>query len=114
MILNNLKATRGNLLNIELWVRSYALEIAMVIILLALFAMLGGLTWIYMQSPATAALQSEQQRYLQQIQQEQDTPAAKRAWNRLYRKHGQPGAVIYEPGKTPYYTGKDGQKCAFI
>ena len=114
MILKNLKATRNNLLNMQLWVRRYALELAMVIILLALFAMLGGLTWVYMTAPDTVAIQRDYQQYIRQIQAEQDTPAAQRAWKRLRKQHGYPGAVIYEPGKTPYYIGKDGQKCQFI
>jgi hypothetical protein len=32
----------------------------------------------------------------------------------LYVKHGRPFAVIYSPGKTPYYINKAGQKCKFV
>lgn len=55
-----------------------------------------------------------QQEYFKQLEQEESVPAAQRAWNRLHRKHGQPGAVVYEPGKTPYYINAAGRRCPFL
>lgn len=35
-------------------------------------------------------------------------------WKRLARKHGYPAAVIYEPGKPPYYFNARKEKCRFV
>jgi hypothetical protein len=74
--------------------------------------------WIGIQfydaTQSTVRVNNERQEYFNKLQRELSTPAAERAWKRLSRKHGWPGVVIYEPGKTPYYFNRKGQKCRFI
>ena len=97
-----------------LTLRHYALDIAIAICVVALICVVGMMSWLSMTSPDAVAIDRQQQEYFKKLEKEQNTPAAKRAWNRLNRKHGQPGAVIYEAGKTPWYVNRDGQKCRFI
>jgi hypothetical protein len=35
-------------------------------------------------------------------------------YDRLSKKHGNPGVIIEEPGKVPYYYNKEGKKCKLI
>lgn len=94
--------------------RGQALNIAIAISLMALLAVMLMVIWLSMTSPESQEIQRRQQEYFRQLEHEQTLPAAQRAWNRLHRKHGQPGVVIYEPGKTPYYVDRRGRKCQFI
>jgi len=99
---------------IILMLRHYALDIAIIISMLAFVCVIGMMSWLSMTSPDAVTVERQQQEYFKKLEKEQNTPAAKRAWKRLIHKHGQPGAVIYEPGKTPWYVNRDGQKCRFI
>jgi len=89
-----------------LWVKKNALEIALIIVLAAVFIFLGATNYFYMTSPQAIATQKAQAEAIQQRNCEKE-------WKRLHKKHGYPGAVIYEPGKEPYYYCGD-QKCKFI
>jgi hypothetical protein len=82
--------------------------------LLMFLVLMGLVTWLHLHAPATVTTKLEQSAYLQQLEKENSTNAAKRAWQRLHRRHGSPGAVVYEPGKTPYYINANGQMCRFI
>lgn len=44
----------------------------------------------------------------------QADPAWRAEQKRLHKKHGRPNAVIYEPGRQPYYINERGQRCRFI
>ncbi len=95
--------------------RELALNIAVILAMLALLAILILMMWYTVTCPDCEAIDARQQEYFRKCTEEaQSTPAAKRAWKRLYKQHGQPGAVIYEPGKEPYYVNAAGQKCWFI
>jgi hypothetical protein len=54
--------------------------------------------------------------YSSQLLQQKADPDWQRERERLRKKHGYPGAVIYEPGRHPYYRcGADRrEKCKFI
>ena len=90
------------------------LDIALVISIIAALCFITLLSWSSMTSPDALDIQRQQQEYFKRLEQEANTPAKERAWKRLHRKHGEPGAVIYEPGKEPYYVNAAGQKCRFI
>lgn len=62
----------------------------------------------------TQSANKERMESFEKLQRELSTPAAMRTWKRLSRKHGWPGVVIYETGKTPYYINAAGKKCRFI
>jgi hypothetical protein len=94
--------------------RGQALNIATALAIIALIAVVAMISWLSMTSPAALDIQRQQQEYFKALEHEQNDPVSMRAWKRLHRKHGYPGAVIYEPGKTPWYTNKQGQKCKFI
>jgi hypothetical protein len=96
------------------WLDKYSLQIAVILALCALLIILGIMPWIASASAHNRAIEAERQASFAQFKSEQSTTAAKRAWKRLWRKHGRPGAVVYEPGKTPYYTNKEGRKCRFV
>lgn len=87
-----------------------------IMIYLAVFTSIcaGVMFYCSVTSPEAKLIERQQQQYFEQLQKENEGSAAERAWKRLHRKHGQPGAVIYEPGKTPWYTDRQGRKCKFI
>jgi hypothetical protein len=72
------------------------------------------MVYLSMTSPSALEIQRQQDDYFRQIERELETPAGQRAWKRLHRKHGYPGAVVYPAGKEPYYINTAGQKCRFI
>lgn len=94
--------------------RGQALNIALAISIAVLIAMVAAVAWLSMTSPAATEIQRQQDAYFKKIQQDESIPAAERAWKRLHRSHGEPGTVIYEPGKEPWYVNAAGQKCRFI
>jgi hypothetical protein len=98
---------------IKFWFERHSLELAIGGTLLALFMLLGFMTWLYMTAPDTVALRKEYNAWMEQVKKENSTDAGKRAWQRLNRKHGNP-RVVYEMGQPPYYVNKAGQKCRFI
>jgi hypothetical protein len=95
------------------WIDKYSLQIAVILALCALLIVLGIMPWIASAEAHNRAIQAERQACFTQFKAAQSTPAAKRAWKRLWVKHGRPGVVIYEPGKTPWYRDKDGRQCKF-
>jgi hypothetical protein len=99
---------------IKLWTERYTLEIAIAGALLTLFILMGFLTWLHMTAPKTIAARVEYALYLERVQRANSTDAGKRAWQRLHRLHGSPGAVIYQPGRTPYYVDRQWRNCSFI
>lgn len=100
---NIIPALRGQALNIAI-----ALSIAASIVVIAM------IIWLSMTSPAAFDVRRQQQEYFKNLEQEENLPASQRAWNRLHRKHGEPGVVIYEQGKAPWYVDRRGRKCQFI
>jgi membrane protein insertase Oxa1/YidC/SpoIIIJ len=94
--------------------RRYSLSIALVVTTIALILFLGFISWLHLTSTHNMAIKQAREAYFQQLNKEQSTDAAQRAWKRLQSKHGYPAAVIYEPGKTPYYINKSGQRCRFV
>lgn len=89
-------------------------SVALIYLAILLSIITGVMFYYSVTSPEAKIIERQQQQYLEQLQKEHEGPAAERAWKRLYRKHGMPGAVIYEPGKTPWYVDAKGQKCKFI
>jgi len=89
-----------------LWAKKNALEIALIVVMVSVFIFLAATNYFYMSSPQTIAIQQAQAEAIQARSCEKD-------WKRLHKKHGYPGAVIYEPGKEPYYYCGN-QKCKFI
>ncbi len=83
-----------------------------------IFTVLVFYAWIWIQifdaAQNAERVNKERVACFEKLKYELSTPAAERAWKRLSRKHGWPGVVIYEPGETPYYFNRKGQKCRFI
>lgn len=96
------------------WARRNALNIAIACAILAALFMLAAFAWQEMRPAPMTEEQLQHLEYVAQVERDYNTPEGRRAWKRLERKHGRPGAVIYEPGKDPYYVNAAGQKCRFI
>jgi hypothetical protein len=89
------------------YVQIHSLNIVILAVMLSIFAFLGATSFLYLQLPSTNIHRQELEEYFQKENTRQE-------WERLYKYHGYPGAVIYEDGKTPYFYDKHGTKCAFI
>lgn len=89
-------------------------KIMLLLGILAVIFFLAFVNWLTITSKHNAAIMKERQAAFDQINREQSTDMATRAFQRLYIYHGKPGAVIYEPGKTPWYINKAGQRCKFV
>lgn len=94
--------------------RRYTLDIALAAALAALVVFMSAMIYFSMTSPEAIAIDKQQREWFKKIEQEYNTPAGERAWKRLHRKHGNPGVVIYEMGKEPWYVDAKGRKCRFI
>lgn len=93
--------------------RRNSLNLAPITTVVALILFLVFISWLHLTSTHNIAIKSARDVYFEQLNKEQSTDAAQRAWKRLQSKHGYPAAVIYEPGQTPYYINKSGQRCRF-
>jgi hypothetical protein len=96
------------------WFDKYSLHIALIMTAIALILFLAFISWLRITSPSEIAFKQAQQDYFDQINKEQSTDRAKRAFQRLWIYHGRPTSVIYEPGKTPYFIDTAGKKCKFV
>lgn len=94
--------------------RRHSLNLALITTTIALIVFLAFISWLHLTSTHNIAIKQAREAYFQQLNKEQSTEAAQRAWKRLQSKHGYPAAVIYEPSKTPYYINKSGQRCRFV
>jgi hypothetical protein len=95
------------------WLNKYSLTIALILTTLALIIYLAICSWLAITSEHNIAIMKERQAYFDQINKESNS-MSERAWKRLWIYHGRPAAVIYEPGKTPWYINKVGQRCKFV
>ena len=83
--------------------------------LLLSFVFLGATSYLYMQSSsATSYKQDPTSAYRQELENSFSKESTQKAWDRLYKYHGNPTLVVYEEGKTPYFYDKNGNKCAFV
>jgi hypothetical protein len=96
------------------WMRRHSLNLALITTVIALIAFLTFISWLHLTSTHNIAIKQAREAYFEQLNKEQSTDAAKRARKRLQSKHGYPAAVIYEPGRTPYFINKSGQRCRFV
>jgi hypothetical protein len=110
-IINNIIAGAKDFLPL---LRRHSLNIALITTVIALIAFLAFITWLHLTSAHNITIKQAREAYFEQMNKEQSTDAAQRAWKRLQSKHGYPAAVIYEPGKTPYFINKSGQRCRFV
>lgn len=56
----------------------------------------------------------DDQEYREALIRYEADPAWRAEWKRLQKKHGNPGVVIYEPGREPYYINAQGRNCRFM
>ena len=82
------------------------LNIMIIICLIGLLTILGFVNYYFLTSPLDIAVKQKQSEYIQKI-------TAEREWQRLFKKHGYPAAVIIKDGQPPFYFDKEGRKCLF-
>lgn len=87
------------------YLRAYALEIAIAIVIAAAVIFIFLSTFLKVQ-PVQSADWPELNKYFQQS-------VATPEYLRLHAYHGRPKNVIFEPGKPPVFVNKAGQRCLF-
>jgi hypothetical protein len=110
-----IKTTNNKYKKFVVMLRRCSLNITIMASLLIIFVFLGATSYLYMQSPSTIDPGKESTiAYRQALEESFRGKNTQQEWKRLSKYHGNPTAVIYEEGKTPYFYDKQGNKCAFV
>lgn len=109
------KATTNKYEKFVVMVQRCSLNLTIIASLLIIFVFLGATSYLYMQSSSTIDPRRQSTiAYRHALEESFRKENTQREWKQLHKYHGNPTAVIYEEGKTPYFYDKQGNKCAFI